>query len=419
MMSATELTRRKFLVHTGVATVAAGSVAVMRTAPVSASAPTTGRTLVVVFCRGGADGLSIVPPIGSPEYYTARPTIAVPPSAARALGGAHPSSMFGLHPAAARISALYDQGKVAIVNSAGLLVDTRSHFDAQAYMEAGVEDTTLSTTGWAGRWLAATASSSDHPLRSVAIGDALPASLRGGDAVAASGFGSLSLFSWGPSAALVTANTTDLYGRSGVHPLLTAWAQPTIDTIANIATLGSTDRPATFPDTQLGNNLWPIARLIEAGFPVEVAHADMDSWDTHDAMGSATDSGARMYGQVSELDTALGAFFDRIGSAADQVTVVVVTEFGRRTYENSSGGVDHGRGFPLLVIGGGVNGGVYGDWRGLADPELDDGDVAVTTDYRTVVAELMAKRLGATSTHLSGVFPRFAATSGWLGVAGT
>ena len=205
MMSTNELTRRRFLAHTGAATVAAGSLAVMRATPVGAS-----------------------------EYYVARPTIAVSPSAARALGGAHPSSMFGLHPAASRISGLYDQGKVAIVNSAGLLVDTRSHFDAQAYMEAGVEDTTLSATGWAGRWLAATASQSDHPLRSVAIGGALPASLRGGDAVAASGFGSLSLFSWGPSAALVTANTIDLYGRSGVHPLLATWAQPTIDTIANI-----------------------------------------------------------------------------------------------------------------------------------------------------------------------------------------
>ena len=419
MMSTNELTRRRFLAHTGAATVAAGSLAVMRATPAWASAPTTGRTLVVVFCRGGADGLSIVPPVGASEYYVARPTIAVSPSAARALGGAHPSSMFGLHPAASRISGLYDQGKVAIVNSAGLLVDTRSHFDAQAYMEAGVEDTTLSATGWAGRWLAATASQSDHPLRSVAIGGALPASLRGGDAVAASGFGSLSLFSWGPSAALVTANTADLYGRSGVHPLLATWAQPTIDTIANISTLGSTDRPTAFPDTELGNNLWPIARLIEAGFPVEVAHADMSSWDTHDAMGSATDTGARMYGQVSELDSALGAFFDRIGAAADRVTVVVVTEFGRRTYENSSGGVDHGRAFPLLVIGGGVNGGVYGDWRGLAAPNLDDGDVAVTTDYRTVISELMAKRLGATSSQLSGVFPRFAATSGWLGVVTT
>jgi len=123
-----------------------------------------------------------------------------------------------------------------------------------------------------------------------------------------------------------------------------------------------------------------------------------------------------MYTQVSELDTAIGAFFDYLGAAASKVTVAVVSEFGRRAYENSSGGCDHGRAFPMMVMGGGVTGGVYGDFQGLSEQGLDQGDVRVTTDYRTVLSELLSRRLGASSDVLNATFPSFSPTSGWVGV---
>ncbi|CAB4539446.1 unannotated protein [freshwater metagenome] len=422
-LAPTGLTRRRFLRNSGIAVAAAGSASLLHTQLASAqggataAAAGTGNTLLVIFCRGGMDGLSLVAPVATPEYYSLRPSIAVPQQAALALGGTHADSRFALHPAAVRLSGMYNQGSVAIVNSAGVMTSSRSHFDAQSFLEGGAGNTNMSPTGWAGRWMSSTVGASDHPLRCVAIGGGLPASLRGGSAVAASGFGSLSLLPWGPSVETVTTSTTDLYNRAGVHPALTPWAAPTLGTIAQVSSLTSTDRPASFPDTEISRNLWPIARLLQAGFPIEIAHAEMHDWDTHDAMGSATATTARMYTQVSELDTAIGAFFDYLGAAASKVTIAVVSEFGRRAYENSSGGCDHGRAFPMMVIGGGVAGGTYGDFQGLSSAGLDQGDVRVTTDYRTVLSELLSRRLGASSSVLNTTFPQFSATNSWLGVA--
>lgn len=397
-------------------TVAAGATVVGASGAAFAAAPRPNRTLVVIFCRGGYDGLTLVPPVADAAYHAQRPTIAVPQAAARPLTGVGANANWALHPAAPRLATLYSQGRMAIVNSCGVMNPSRSHFDAQAYLEAGFPDTKMSPTGWAGRWLQATNAASDHPLRSVAIGGALPASLRGSTSVAATGFGSLSLFNWGPPASAIAANTNDLYLRDDTHPALRQWATPTLDTIGEIGALGSTERPASFPDNAAGNGLWPIARLIEAGLPVEVAHLDVGGWDTHERMGQATDPNGRMTRLVSGLDTAVGAFFDRLGARADDVTMAVVTEFGRTSRENSSGGTDHGRAWPMLVMGGGVNAGVYGNWLGLDAANTDNGDVRVTTDYRTVLAEVLADRLGATASHLSAVFPGFDATSGWPGV---
>lgn len=424
-MIQTQLTRRRFLRNSGLAVAATGSASLLHTHAASAQDGTpgvsavsagTGNTLLVITCRGGMDGLSLLAPVSFPEYYALRPSIAVPQQAALGLGGARSDSRFAFHPAATRLCGMYNQGSVAVVNSAGVSNGSRSHFDAQSFLEGGIVDSNVSPTGWAGRWMSSTLAASDHPLRCLAIGSGLPASLRGSSAVAASGFDSLSLLPWGPSVETVAASTADLYNRIGVHSALTPWAAPTLGTIAEVSSLGTPERPESFPNTEISKNLWPIARLLQAGFPIEVAHAEMHDWDTHDAMGAATNTSARMYSQVSELDTAIGAFFDYLGSAGARVTVVVVSEFGRRAYENSSGGCDHGRAFPMMVIGGGVRGGVYGDFQGLSDAALDQGDVRVTTDYRTVLSELLSQRLGASSSVLNATFPRFSPTSSWLGL---
>jgi uncharacterized protein (DUF1501 family) len=414
-----DLSRRRFL--GGAATTAGVAVAagtgVLATGVAGAAAPVGNRTVVVVFLRGGADGLSIVAPLGDADYATRRPTIAVTPAVGRPLGGPAPDTFFALHPSAARLSQLYDAGRVAIVPAAGSPDPNRSHFEAQAIMESGVLDQRSFATGWGGRWLATTAATTDNALRSVAIGSGVPASLRGHTTVSASSIADLSLFQWGPPLPQVRANTTDLYQRAGVHPMLTTWAQPTLDTLDQLAGLGSTALPTGWPDTSAGRALWPLARLLEAGFPVEVGHADIGGWDTHDEMGAPGDANGRMARLVARLDAAIGAFFDRIGAAADRTTLVVMTEFGRRAYENASHGTDHGRAWPMLVIGGGVRPGVHGSWPGLADAQLDGGDLRVATDYRQVLAEILSRRLGATSGHLATAFPRYTTNPAtWLGV---
>jgi uncharacterized protein (DUF1501 family) len=416
-----DLSRRRFLGGAagaaGVTAVAAAGTSVVNMGTAGAAAPASNRTVIVMFLRGGADGMSIVAPVGDPRYAALRPTIAVTPAVARPLAGPAPSTFFALHPAAVRLSQLYNAGRVAVVPAAGSPDPNRSHFEAQAIMESGILDQRAFGTGWGGRWLSATGADGDSALRSVAIGSGVPASLRGHTTVSANSVADLSLLDWGPPLSHVRANTTDLYQRTGVHPLLASWAQPTLRTLDDLAGLGSTALPTGWPDTSAGRALWPLARLVEAGYPLELGHADTGGWDTHEEMGVPGDANSRMNRLVSQLDTAIGAFFDRIGAAADRTTLVVMTEFGRRAYENASRGTDHGRAWPMLVIGGGVRPGVHGGWPGLADAQLDGGDLRVTSDYRQVLAEVLSRRLGATSGHLASVFPRYTTSpSTWLNV---
>ncbi len=308
---------------------------------------------------------------------------------------------------------------MAVLPAAASSNPSHSHFDAQSFVESGTPDQKGTPDGWLGRYLTTTAATGDHPLRAVAFGSGAPASMRGGAVVSASSFGQLSLISWGPPAAQIEGHVSTLYGRPGIHPILAGAVSPSLATIDDLTSLGSTDLPAGWPTTELGGHLWPIARLLEAGFPIQVAHADMGSWDTHDSMGSQTDVNGRMYLQVSRLDGAIGAFYDRLATAGidGRVTTVVMSEFGRRAYENSSGGCDHGHGMSMLVIGGGVSGGVKGPWPTLASGSLDNGDVAMRVDMRHVMAEVLADRLSASAANLSTTFPRLSSTSSdWVGV---
>jgi len=188
-------------------------------------------------------------------------------------------------------------------------------------------------------------------------------------------------------------------------------------TVARTATLTGTARPDSWPDTPAANALWPVARLLQAGIPTQLACVDIGDWDTHENMG--TPAVATTYGmhlRLARLDAALGLFFDTLGPAAETTTVVVVTEFGRRLAQNGSGGTDHGRSFPILTLGAGVRPGTSGTWPGLSD--LDRGDVRVTCDYRHVLAELASRRLGVSGTHLGAAFPGLPTGPGqWLNVS--
>ena len=409
--------RRRFLAVSGVGATALAATAYFRPsvffgragAAVTSSAATTNNIIVNIFLRGAADGLSFLSPLNDSTYQTLRPGVAIPDASALAV-----NNQFGLHPGAVRIKALLDAGQAAFVPAAGSPNNNRSHFSAQAMMDKGSATDPTLTSGWLGRYLAATAGVSEDALRGVGIGNGLQPSLRGSAAIATPSLQSLSLYSSGTGASSTQVQTAlrAMYPAAPTDLLRTQAAAGT-DIVAEIAPIAATSAAPTGWPTGFGSALWPIAKLISAGYPIEIATADLGGWDEHDAMGAATDPAGNQHKLVSGLDTALGAFFDYIGGAAARTTVIITTEFGRRIAINGSGGTDHGRGMVMMVLGAGVNPGVHGAWPGLTD--TDNGDVKVVNDFRKVYAEVLGRRMR--TTNLASVFPGFdTSSSNWLGV---
>ena len=409
--------RRRFLAVSGVGATALAATAYFRPsvffgragAAVTSSAATTNNIIVNIFLRGAADGLSFLSPLNDSTYQTLRPGVAIPDASALAV-----NNQFGLHPGAVRIKALLDAGQAAFVPAAGSPNNNRSHFSAQAMMDKGSATDPTLTSGWLGRYLAATAGVSEDALRGVGIGNGLQPSLRGSAAIATPSLQSLSLYSSGTGASSTQVQTAlrAMYPAAPTDLLRTQAAAGT-DIVAEIAPIAATSAAPTGWPTGFGSALWPIAKLIAAGYPIEIATADLGGWDEHDAMGAATDPAGNQHKLVSGLDTALGAFFDYIGGAAARTTVIITTEFGRRIAINGSGGTDHGRGMVMMVLGAGVNPGVHGAWPGLTD--TDNGDVKVVNDFRKVYAEVLGRRMR--TTNLASVFPGFdTSSSNWLGV---
>lgn len=409
--------RRKFLAVSGVGATALAATAYFRPsmffgragAATTSAAQTTNNIVVNIFLRGAADGLSILSPLNDSTYQSLRPGVAVPDAAALAV-----NNQFGLHPSATRLKALLDAGQAAFIPAAGSPNNNRSHFSAQAMMDRGSITDPFLPTGWLGRYLSATAGSTENSLRGVSIGNGLQPSLRGSSAIATPSLQSLSLYSSGAGAAPTQVQTAlrAMYPAAPTE-LLRAQAAAGTNIVAEIAPIAATSAPPAGWPTGFGTALWPIAKLIAAGYPVEIATADLGGWDEHNAMGSATDPAGNQYKLIAGLDAAIGAFFDFIGVAANRTTIVITTEFGRRIALNGSGGTDHGRGMVMMVLGAGVNPGVHGAWPGLVD--TDSGDVKVVNDYRKVYAEVLARRMR--TTDLSAVFPGFdTSESNWLGV---
>ena len=409
--------RRRFLAVSGVGATAIAATAYFRpsvffgraSAAITPAAATTDNIIVNIFLRGAADGLSFLSPLNDSTYQTLRPGVAIPDASALGV-----NNQFGLHPGAVRIKALLDAGQAAFVPAAGSPNTNRSHFSAQAMMDKGSATDATLTTGWLGRYLAATSGASEDAFRGVGIGNGLQPSLRGSEAIATPTLQSLSLYSSGAGASptQVQAALRAMYPSAPTDLLRTQGAAAT-DIVAEVAPIAATSAAPTDWPKGFGTALWPIAKLIAAGYPVEIATADLGGWDEHDDMGAATDPTGNQYKLVAGLDEALGAFFDFIGGAAARTTVIITTEFGRRIAINGSGGTDHGRGMVMMVLGGGVNPGVHGAWPGLID--TDHGDVKVVNDFRKVYAEVLGRRMR--TTNLATVFPGFdTSESNWLGV---
>ena len=366
--------------------------------------------LVVVFLRGGADGLGLVSPASDPDFIAARPSDLRVARSGDQAGLAVAQDIadvdFRFHPAATPLADLYRAGDLSLIHAAGLTDATRSHFDAEARIERAA--LSGSAGGWLGRWLAQVQPGGDLPA--LAVGTALPGSLRGGQAAVAGELADLLVARGHWLAPALRQRLASGFGNHG--PL----DQPMAELLHLSAMIGSriwsdasaevqpyapaTDYPA---DNPLSQPLMTVAQSIKLGLGLRVATVDVPGWDTH----------VRQSGQfsdlVGELSTALMAFWRDLGPSQPEVSVVVMSEFGRRLRSNASGGTDHGRGNVMMVLGPQARGGrMLGRWPGLANDALEEGaDLAVTTDYRAVLAELLAGHMK--TPDLASIFPDFTA----------
>ena len=359
----------------------------------------TGDTLVILSLRGGFDGLSAVAPVGDPAYFTARPSIAVPASRAIKL-----DTMFGLHPALAPLKAIWDRGALAAVHAVGQVNPTRSHFEAMATMENAAPGSTL-RTGWLDRMIGLSGPVSTFSGTAIGAATPPPSWIGPNPEIAIRTVDSFNLAGASTSADQARWSTalTALYADAPATLAGPATvALGALTTMTQMKAAGYTPaNGAVYPKGSIGDSLRDLARIIKARVGLRAATVDVGNWDMHTNLG-ASDSGW-MFRQLTELGQALAAFDQDLGAQMGDVTLITLSEFGRRVAENGSGGLDHGHGNVSLVMGGGVRGGkVYGRWPGLAPANLDAGDLAGTTDYRTVLAEAIERRAQLAS---STVFP--------------
>lgn len=367
-----------------------------------------GDVLVNIFLRGGMDGLSVVAPFAEgANYYDVRPTIAVP-EPGRANGAIDLDGRFGLHPTLAPLKEIYDQQHLAIVHATGSIDPSRSHFDAMTFMEAGVPGNKTLNTGWIGRHLQAAAWQNDSPFRAVGMGAMIPSALRG--PITPLSIRSIADFHFrGREDELhrLQQAISSLYTIQAPTNQLERQAGLVFKTIATLDQLQATDyQPANgaqYPDDEFGLGLKQVAQLIKADVGLEVACVDLGGWDTHENQGTLTGEFNTL---LTTLSNGLAAFYHDLRDYMAGVTVVTMSEFGRRAHENGSQGTDHGHGNVMFLMGGGVNGGqVHARWPGLAPEALDDGDLAITTDYRDVLAEVVSRRLR--NPALDQIFPGY------------
>jgi len=404
----TPFTRRNFLRSAGL-----GSLTLPAWFPrvAFAASPSPQRdVLICIFQRGAADGLNMVVPVGDDDYYKNRPTIKIAQPSGAAGAAIDLDGFFGLHPSLAPFKELWDDGVLAAVQATGSPDGTHSHFDAMDFMERGTPGSKSIPTGWIGRHLGSVDTSGNtSPFRAVGMGTLVQASLRG--PVAATALQSIADFHLGGKGAVASQIATFQASLSSLYAddaWLDLQAQQTVNAINTLAAKNpgayQPQNGAKYPDTDFGSAMMQVAQLIKADLGMEVACVDLGGWDTHASQGGATGQQADL---LAELAGGLAAFHADLADRMSRIIVVTMSEFGRRLLENGSGGTDHGHGNCMFVLGGGVNGGkVYADWPGLAPEQLSSpGDLAITTDYRTVLAEIVDRRL--LNPKLGDVFPGF------------
>ena len=397
--------RRFFLKSSALAMVGVGSAPLwLSRALYATDAPgQRKKILIAIFQRGAVDGLNVVVPHGEAAYYAARPSIAIPRPGAEG-SAIDLDGRFGLHPALRPLKPLWDQRQLAIVEAVGSPDPTRSHFDAQDYMESGTPGLKATRDGWLNRAL--TPETGASPVRAVSLSADLPRSLRGvHDALAIQNINDFQVKD------AQAANTFEsMYGTTP-DQMLNGTGRETFDAIKLMQSIQKQPytpaNGAQYPKGRLGQSLQQIARLIKSDVGLEVAFTDVGGWDTHVNETGAQPHVGQLANLLHDFGDSLAAFSRDLGDRMADVTVVTMSEFGRTVKENGDRGTDHGHANVMFVLGGPVRGGkVYGPWPGLEREQLyEQRDLMVTTDFRSVLSEVVATQMG--NAHLETVFPGF------------
>ena len=372
-----------------------------------------GKILIVLFQRGAADALNMVVPHGDSEYYALRPTIAIPRPGSRSDSALDLDGFFGLHPALAPLRPLWERDMLAPIHAVGSPSATRSHFDAQDYMESGTPDVKSTPDGWLNRYLAARGTCAEceaqsaKPFRAVAMTEQTPRILAGpAPVIAMSSLDDFTIRASGSDVERLEA----LY-RTGRADIVHGAGAETFDAVKMLRTADprryQPENGASYPRSQFGQRLLQIAQLIKANVGLELAFADVGGWDTHVNQGGAT---GQLANRLDDFARGVAALVSDLGDRMGDVVIVTMTEFGRMARQNGNGGTDHGHAGAMFLLGGSVKGGkVYGRWPGLAREQLYEGrDLALTTDFRSVFGEVVRSHLGVGTP--ATLFPGFAAT---------
>jgi uncharacterized protein (DUF1501 family) len=399
------MTRRIFLKNGSLALVSLGFAPafIARTAE---AAQTRQKVLIAIFQRGAVDGLNMIVPFGERAYYQARPTIAIQ-KPGQDNGALDLDGFFGLHPRMAPLEPYFKRGELAIVHASGSHDDTRSHFDAQDYMESGTPGMKSTRDGWLNRYLHAKEHANASPFRAVALAQQLPRTLQG--TAPALAIGQLGQFGVraGRDTEMMSASFEAQYAQAA-DSLLKPTGKDAFDAVKMMKNANPTAytpaNGAVYPNSGFGQAMLQIAQIVKSDLGLEVAFAELGNWDHHTNEGAAT---GQIANRLDDFARGLAAFNQDLGDRMADVVLVTMSEFGRTVRENGNRGTDHGHGNAMLIMGGPVQGGkVYGRWPGLDRDKLYEGrDLAITTDFRDVFAECVTGHLGARD--ISKIFPGY------------
>ena len=401
------ISRRVFLKSGGVAMIGMSTIPAFLQRVVAATPSDSSKKLIVLFQRGAADGLNIVVPFAEPNYYKIRPTIAIPqPRAGVENTALDLDGFFGLHPSLAPLLPLYQKKQLAIVHAAGSPDTSRSHFDAQDYMESGTPGVKATDDGWLNRALQIDPERDASPFRAVAMGANLPLTLRGSaPAIALPDVKQFRIVSQSP---MVEGGFEALYAQT-VDVALHGTGTETFEAMDMLRKADPSqfqpENGAAYPSGKVGQTMQQVAQLHKAGIGLEVTFVDTTGWDNHVNEGGAQ---GQLSNLLRDLGQSLAAFSQDMGDRMENIVVVTMSEFGRTAHENGDRGTDHGHANCMFVMGGPVQGGkVYGKWPGIGPDQLNEGrDLTLTTDFRSVLGEVVSRHMGAKD--LDAVFPGFA-----------
>jgi uncharacterized protein (DUF1501 family) len=385
--------------------------------------PLTGggrKTLIAIFQRGAVDGLNMVVPYAERSYYDLRPSIAIPrPQSGNVDAALDLDGFFGLHPVMSSLRPFWDSKQLAIVHASGSPDNTRSHFDAQDYMESATPGRKATPDGWLNRYLQSKSDSERSLFRAVSLTQTMPRILQGGaPTLAISNLNDFTIRA-GRSSANVQGGFEAIYDQS-VNDVLGGTGKETFEAINYLKRVNpgqyKPENGAQYPRSAFGNSLFQIGQLVKAGVGLEVAFTDMGGWDTHVNQGN---SRGQLALRLQDFSSGIAALATDLGKRMDDVVILTMSEFGRTVRENGNRGTDHGHANAMFVLGNGVRGGkIYGEWPGLKNDQLYEGrDLAVTTDFRDVFGEVAKKHLG--TSNVQAVFPGYATSDskfrGFLG----